>query len=105
MLNRPSKEEYYLNIAREVSLRGTCLSARVGAVIVNQDSIVATGYAGAPRGVKSCDERGFCLRRKNNILHGTQYEKCASVHAEQNAIIHAGREKCLGGCSIYIWKD
>jgi len=101
-MKRVSKDRYYLNIAKEAAKRGTCLSAVFGAVIVNNDSIVSTGYAGAPRKVKSCMERGECLRRKMGIPSGERYELCASVHAEQNAIIHAGREKCLGSI-LYLY--
>ncbi len=99
---RVSKDKYYWDIARAVSERGTCLSAHFGVVIVKNDSIVSTGYVGAPRGVKSCLERGECLRRKNNIPSGERYELCASVHAEQNAIIHAGREKSMGAI-MYLY--
>jgi len=88
---RPSKEEYYLGIAKEVAKRGTCLRARFGAIIVKDDQIISTGYAGAPRGTKDCLERGYCLRENLGIPHGTRYEICRSVHAEMNAIINAAR--------------
>ncbi len=88
---RPSKKRYYLGIAKQVAQRSTCLSIKGGAVIVNNDSIISTGYIGAPRGTKDCFERGNCLRRKLNIPHGERYELCRSVHAEQNAIINAAR--------------
>lgn len=90
-----SKDEYYWNIAKTVSKRSTCLRASFGAIIIKNDSIVATGYVGAPRGTQSCDEMGKCLRNELKIPSGERYELCASVHAEQNVIIHAGREKCL----------
>jgi dCMP deaminase len=88
---RPSKEEYYLGIAKEVSKRATCFRAKIGAIIVRGDQIIATGYVGAPRKTKDCFEHGFCLRDKLNIPHGQRYELCRSVHAEQNAIINAAR--------------
>ena len=88
---RPSKDQYYLGIAKQVAQRSTCLSIRGGAVIVNNDSIISTGYIGAPRKTKDCLERGNCIRRKMNIPHGQRYELCRSVHAEQNAIINAAR--------------
>ena len=88
---RPSKDEYYWNIAKETAQRSNCMATKVGAIIVNDDQIVATGYNGAPRGTKDCFERGGCLRRELNIESGTQYELCRSVHAEQNAIINAAR--------------
>ena len=101
MDGRPDKDEYYLNIAREVSRRGTCLRRRYGAVIVNEDHIVATGYAGAPRGVANCTELGVCLREELGIPPGQRYELCRSVHAEMNAVIHASRERTLGG-TMYL---
>lgn len=99
MKKRPSKDRYYLDIAKQVAQRSTCLSIKGGAVIVREDTIVATGYIGAPRGTKDCLERGECLRRKLNIPHGERYELCRSVHSEQNAIINAARSgaSVLGG--------
>lgn len=88
---RPAKDEYYLNIAREVSRRSTCFRRKMGAIIVRDDQIIATGYAGAPRKTLDCFERGFCLREKLNIPHGSQYELCRSVHAEMNCIINSAR--------------
>ncbi len=88
---RPSKDEYYLDIAKSVSERSTCLSVKMGAVIVKNDHIVSTGYVGAPRGTKDSIEWGFCLRRKLKIPSGHRYELCRSVHAEMNAIINAAR--------------
>lgn len=102
MKKRMNKDQYYWNIAREASKRGTCLSASFGAVIVKNDEIVATGYVGAPRKTKSCDERGKCLRRELKIPSGEKYELCASVHAEQNAIMHAGRKNCLDS-TMYLY--
>lgn len=101
---RPSKDRYYLRIAREVSGRGTCLRRIIGALIVRDDQIVSTGYVGAPRKTKSSIEHGFCLRDKLNIPSGQRYELCRSVHAEQNAIINAARAgvSLLGG-DMYIW--
>lgn len=100
---RPSKDEYYLNIAKEVARRSTCLHVKIGAVIVKDDQIVATGYVGAPRGVRDCHQIGICLRRKLHIPSGKNYEICRSVHAEQNAIINAARAgvSILGG-TIYL---
>lgn len=88
---RPTKDQYYLNIAREVAERATCMSMHGGCLIVKDDQIIATGYNGAPRKTKDCYERGECLRRKMNIPSGQQYELCRSVHAEQNALINAAR--------------
>jgi len=101
---RVSKERYYINIAKEVSERSTCLSTRYGAVIVKDDQIVSTGYNGAPRKTLSCLDRGNCLRRQLNIPSGQQYELCRSVHAEQNAIINAARAGVsLVGGNIYMY--
>ncbi len=99
MVKRPSKEEYYLDIARVVSCRSTCLKVSIGAIIVNDDQIIASGYVGAPRKTKSSVEHQFCLRQQLNIPSGQQYELCRSVHAEQNAIINAARAgvSLLGG--------
>jgi dCMP deaminase len=88
---RISKDQYYLNIAKEISSRSTCFRRKIGAVIVKDDVIVATGYVGAPRKTKDCLEREECLRNKLKIPHGKNYELCRSVHAEQNAIINAAR--------------
>jgi len=103
---RPSKDEYYLNIAKEVSQRSTCLRIKCGAVIVKDDVIVATGYVGAPRGTKDSLERGFCLRDKLKIPHGQRYELCRSVHSEQNALINAARSgtSVLGG-DMFIYGE
>ena len=90
-MSRPSKEEYYLGIAKQVNERATCFRNKGGAIIVRDDQIIATGYVGAPRKTKSCLEREECLRDRLNIPHGKEYETCRSVHAEQNAIINAAR--------------
>lgn len=101
---RPTKDEYYLDLAKSVSRRGTCIKVEIGAVIIRDDQVVATGYCGAPRGTKSSHEHGFCLRKKLNIPSGHRYEMCRSVHAEQNAIINAARAgtSLLGG-DMYIY--
>lgn len=101
MEQRLSKDEYYLQIASSVSLRGTCLRRGFGAVIVNHDQIVSTGYAGAPRGAVNCLDVGECPRQKANIPRGERYELCRSVHAEMNAIIHAARPDMVGG-TLYL---
>jgi dCMP deaminase len=88
---RPDKDHYYLHIAREVACRSTCLRRWFGAVIVKNDQIISTGYAGAARGTMNCIDIGECPRQKANIPRGERYELCRSVHAEMNAIIHAAR--------------
>ncbi len=106
MISRPEKDEYYLNIAKVVSTRSTCLKVLIGAIIVRDDQIVSTGYVGAPRKTKSSLDYGFCLREKLGIPSGSQYELCRSVHAEQNAIINAARAgvSILGG-DMFIYGE
>lgn len=101
---RVSKDEYYLNIAKEVARRSTCFRRSIGAIIIRDDQVISTGYVGAPRKTKDSLEHGFCLRDKLNIPHGQRYELCRSVHAEQNAIINAARAgvNLLGG-DMYIF--
>ncbi len=95
--------EYFLEIAQTVAKRSNCIRAQVGAVIVGPDKkIKATGYNGVPSKVVSCLELGECYRIKNNIPSGTRYETCRSIHAEQNAIIQAGQDRCQKG-TMYIW--
>jgi len=85
-LTRPSWDEYFLKIAMLVSERSTCLRLKVGAVIVKNKQILATGYNGAGKGMKDCLQLG-CL--KKDRIAGKNYEECRSIHAEQNAIIQA----------------
>ena len=103
---RPTKTEYYLNIAKEVSRRSTCLRRRFGAVILKDDQIISTGYAGAPRGAPNCIDIGKCLREELKIPPGERYELCRSVHAEANAIINAARAgvSVLGG-TMYLYGE
>ncbi len=103
---RISKDEYYLNIAKEVSKRSTCYRRTIGAIILRDDQIISTGYVGAPRKTKDCFEHNFCIRDKLGIPHGERYELCRSTHAEQNAIINAARAgvSLLGG-DIYIYGE
>ncbi|MGV8074747.1 MAG: cytidine/deoxycytidylate deaminase family protein [Syntrophobacteraceae bacterium] len=98
---RMSKIEYYLGIAEAVAQRGTCLRRLFGAVIVNNDQIISTGYVGAPRKMANCIDIGSCYRQELNIDPGERYELCRSVHAEMNAIIHASRLEMSGG-DLYL---
>ncbi len=96
-------EEYFMDLAKTCASRSNCIRANVGAVIVGDDrKIKATGYNGTPSGVESCYDRGECYRIKNNIPSGTRYETCRSIHAEQNAIIQAGQDRCMGA-DMYIY--
>lgn len=98
---RRDKINYYLDLAESVSQRGTCMRRHYGAVIVKNDEVISTGYVGAPRGRKNCDDMKVCIREKLQIPRGERYELCRSVHAEANAIISASRDKMLGS-SLYL---
>ena len=87
-ITRPSWEEYFMDIAVLVARRSTCLRRAVGALIVKDKRILATGYNGAPSGIRHCGEAG-CLRETMNIASGQRHELCRGIHAEQNAIIQA----------------
>lgn len=100
-MSRISKTEYYLGIAEAVSRRSTCLRRQYGAIIVKNDEIIATGYNGSPRGTENCCDVGTCWRERNYIPHGTQYEACMAVHAEQNAIISASRRDMIDS-TLYL---
>ena len=100
-MNRIDKNNYYLDIAKTVSERGTCLRRKFGAVIVKNDEIISTGYVGAPRGRKNCCDIGHCIRQELNVPRGERYELCRSVHAEQNAIISASRRDMVDS-TLYL---
>lgn len=87
-MKRPGYDEYFMKIAKIVAERSTCLRRNVGAVIVKEGRILATGYNGAPKGLRHCEEVG-CLRSQLNIPSGERHELCRGVHAEQNAVIQA----------------
>ena len=100
-MQRRDKINYYLDIAETVAKRSTCLRRHYGAVIVNHDEIVSTGYVGAPRGRQNCSDINRCIRMELKIPRGQRYELCRSVHAEANAIISASREKMIGA-TMYL---
>lgn len=101
-MSRPDKDTYYLGIAKAVAQRSTCIRRQYGAVIINNDEIIATGYNGAPRGVENCCDKGYCKRENDKAAHNTgDYSDCCSVHAEQNAIISASRRDMLGA-TLYL---
>jgi len=89
--NRPSWDDYFMELAKLVATRSTCLRHAIGAILVNERRILATGYNGSPRGLAHCLEIG-CLRDKLKIPSGTRAEICRAVHAEQNALIQ---------CAVY----
>ena len=104
-MERKDKINYYLDIAETVLERGTCLRRNYGAIIVKNDEIIATGYAGAPRGRKNCTDLGYCIREQLQIPRGERYELCRSVHAEANAIISAPRGEMIGATLYLVGKD
>jgi len=85
---RPGWDEYFLEVAHLVAKRATCLRRRVGAVLVKDKKILATGYNGAPSGLKHCIDTG-CLREKLKIPSGQRHELCRGLHAEQNVLLQA----------------
>ena len=89
MSDRPSWDEYFMEMAQLTAKRSTCMRRSVGAIIVKDRHIVATGYNGAPRGIRHCAERGGCMREKLGVPSGERHELCMALHAEQNAIIQA----------------
>ncbi len=98
---RPSWDEYFMDITRLVVSRSTCLRRQVGAVIVKDKKILATGYNGAPSGLPHCLEVG-CLREELGIPSGERHELCRGLHAEQNAIIQAAYYGVsINGATLY----
>ena len=102
---RIDKENYYLDIAETVLKRATCLRRCYGAIIVQNDEIISTGYNGAPRGRKNCTELNYCTREAMKIPSGQRYELCRSVHAEANCIISASRREMLGATLYMACRD
>lgn len=102
---RIDKVNYYLDIAQTVSGRSTCMRRCYGAIIVNHDEIISSGYNGAPRGRKNCGDLGYCTREAMKIPSGERYELCRSVHAEANAIISASRSEMLGATLYMACRD
>lgn len=99
--DRPSWTEYFMDMARLVATRSTCLRRKVGAVIVKDNRILATGYNGAPSGVEHCNITG-CLRERMGIPSGERHEICVGAHGEANAIAQAARFGIvLDGATIY----
>ena len=92
MSQRPNWDEYFMEMAELARKRSTCLRRGVGAVIVKDNRVIATGYNGVPKGIRHCEETG-CLRQQLNVPSGKMHELCRGLHAEQNAIIQAA---CMG---------
>lgn len=97
-MKRPTKIEYYLDMADQVSTRSTCLTSKYGCVIVNNDKVVSTGYNGAPRGAKNCIDTGLCIRDCEGLR---RYNECRAVHAEANAMLHANYTDLINS-TMYI---
>ncbi len=104
MDKRPNWDEYFMEFAVLTARRSTCLRRQVGAVIVQDKHIIATGYNGAPKGLVHCGERvGGCLREQLGVPSGEKHELCRALHAEQNAIIQAATlGQSVEGGTIYI---
>ncbi len=94
-INRPDWDSYFMEMTKVAATRSTCKRRSVGAVLVKEKRLLATGYNGAPSGLKHCDETG-CIREKQKVPSGERHELCRGLHAEQNAILQAA----LHGVSI-----
>jgi dCMP deaminase len=102
MTDRPSWDEYFMKIAEDVATRSTCIRRSVGAIIVKEKRILATGYNGAPTDISHCTPE-TCLRTKYNVPSGERHELCRGLHAEQNAIIQAAYHGAsIKGAVIYV---
>jgi len=100
-MKRPSWDEYFMEVAEVVRKRSTCMRRQVGAVIVKDNRILSTGYNGAPKGLRHCEEVG-CTRANYNVPSGERHELCRGLHAEQNAIIQAAVfGTAIEGATIY----
>jgi len=99
---RISWDDYFLNIAKAVSLRATCIRRSYGAVIVKNHIIISTGYNGSARGEVNCCDIGECERNRLNIPSGERYELSKAIHAEANAIINGDPNRMIGS-TIYIY--
>jgi dCMP deaminase len=100
-MKRPSWDQYFMDITRLVATRSTCLRRQVGAVLVKDRNILATGYNGVPTGISHCDAVG-CLRERLKVPSGERHELCRGLHAEQNAIIQAARHGInIDGSTLY----
>lgn len=89
MSNRPSWDEYFMEITQTVAKRSSCLHRQVGALLVVENRIIATGYNGAPAGMAHCDQLGGCVKEQKGFASGEGHDYCRALHAEQNAIIQA----------------
>lgn len=99
---RPCWDEYFMTLVEDVKERSTCLRRQVGALIVKENRILATGYNGAPTGCTHCEQSG-CLREKLHIPSGQRHELCRALHAEQNAFLQASKYGiAVQGATLYV---
>ena len=102
---RPTWHEHFLDVAQTVSKRADCSRRKVGAVLVKNNRIRATGYNGSPPGKPGCLTDGACPRAKSDVLYGSSYDTgpgaCIAIHAEQNAILYSTPEE-RDGATLYI---
>ena len=105
-MGRPSIDEYFLELARVVGSRATCLRGKFGAIIVRDRVVLSSGYNGAARKVRDCLEFGVCLKNEIGAPHGERYDVCPSVHAEANAIVNAARSGVnIQNAIMYIYGE
>ncbi len=102
-MQRISWDEYFMNMAELASRRSTCIRRQVGAVIVKDNQVLATGYNGAPKGLPNCCDLNECLREALHVPSGQRHELCRAVHAENNAITQCAVNgvSCKGG-TLYV---
>lgn len=102
-MTRPTKDQYYLNIARAVSMRSTCLRRHYGAVLVKNDIILSSGYNGSARGDINCCDTGFCARETRGAVHNSDYTSdCPAIHAECNCLLNVNRQDAIGA-TLYLY--
>lgn len=97
---RPGWDAYFMQLASLAARRSNCMKRRVGCVLVREKRVMATGYNGAPRGLKNCNEGG-CGRCNSGSAGGTGLATCLCIHAEENALLEAGRERVGTGATLY----
>ncbi|KAI9598761.1 cytidine deaminase-like protein [Syncephalis fuscata] len=99
---RPGWDTYFMLLADLAALRSNCMKRRVGCILVKDHRVIATGYNGTPRGLDNCNENG-CARCNSGAVCGSALDTCLCLHAEENALLEAGRERIQGGddCTLY----
>jgi dCMP deaminase len=97
---RPSWDQYFMQLASLAAQRSNCMKRRVGCVLVREKRVISTGYNGTPRGLKNCGEGG-CPRCNEGQGSGVGLGTCLCLHAEENALLEAGRERIRDGAILY----